>query len=322
MSDTLILTVEKIVQETDRIRRYILSDPQGGDLPAFDAGAHIDVVMGDGMVRQYSMMGDPADRKHYVLGVLLEKESRGGSQWMFDTVKEGQTVALAGPRNSFPLQSTTESWLIGGGIGVTPMFSMAEALHRAGKPFTLFYLTRSREETAFLDLIENAAWRENVKLHHDGGNPSQGFDVAGLLKSPKSDTTVYCCGPTGLNTAVKDLSSAWPSGSVRFEYFTADPAMAALNDTNTGFKVVIKSSGQSFDIGPDESIADILQEAGLAVDTSCCEGVCGACITPVLEGEVDHRDSILTDEERDEEGLMTLCCSRAKTAGTTLVLDL
>ncbi|MCR9254613.1 MAG: PDR/VanB family oxidoreductase [Alphaproteobacteria bacterium] len=322
MSETLTLTVDSVTEETGRIRAIVLSDPSGGELPPFEAGSHIDVHMTGDLVRQYSLMGDPEDRKHYRLGVLLEEESRGGSQWIFDHMTPGMTLAVSQPRNNFPLHPAKHSILIGGGIGVTPLLSMARVLDRRGDDFTLYYLTRGREQTAFLDEIGETAWADQVKCYHRGGDPKRGLDLDALLKGPRADTQVYCCGPTGLMTAVRDASAAWDPHNVHFEWFSVDPEMEAKAADNAGFEVEIKSTGQVFTIGPDESIADVLQDAGLPVETSCCEGVCGACITPVLAGmdEIDHRDSILTDEERDEEGLMTLCCSRSK--GGRLVLDL
>jgi len=320
MSETLTVIVDSVRAETDRVRSIALSHPDGAPLPPFEAGAHVDVHLGNALVRQYSLHGDPADRRHYRIGVLLEPESRGGSQWVFDHVVPGMALTIGYPRNNFPLAEAQHSLLIGGGIGVTPLLAMATELHRKGADFTLHYLTRSRSATAFLDLVSAAPWADRVLLHHRGGDPAKGLDLDALLRTPRADTRVYCCGPVGLMTAVREAAAAWEPSHIHFEWFSADPEIEAAAGGDKPFSVTIKSTGAAYAIPADRSIADVLQAAGLAVDTSCCEGICGACITPVLEGEVDHRDSILTEEERDEEGLMTLCCSRAKNGGT-LVLD-
>lgn len=321
-SGRLELEVALVTQETPQIRSLVLQDPAGCDLPPFEPGAHVDVFLPNGLVRQYSLVNHPGDRKHYLLGVLREKQSRGGSQWLHESLREGQSIEIGLPRNNFPLVPAQRSLLVGGGIGITPLLSMAAELKRCGADFQLFYCTRSREETAFLPLIDAAGLTGHVTLVHDGGDPRKGIDLRALLARPEAGLHVYCCGPAGLMNAVRESAAHWPTGRVHFEWFSAD--QLALGDhgaeANKPFTVVVASTGQALEIPADRSIAEVLEAAGVPVETLCREGVCGTCVTAVLDGEPDHRDSVLTEDERESEGLMTICCSRARSA--RLVLDL
>ena len=317
--DSLHLEVVGIRDETDRIKTLFLDRADGLPLPAFDAGAHVDLYLPNGMVRQYSLLNDPAESGPYVLGVLRELRSRGGSEWVHQHIETGLVLKAAGPRNNFPLAQARRHLLIAGGIGVTPMLSMAAALHRLGEDFHRHYCTRSPEQTAYLDRIAAAGWDGRMALTHDGGDPGQGLDVRALLSHQREGDHVYCCGPAGLMGAVREASGHWATGTVHFEWFTPDEIAVPANDRQA-FTVVLARSDRVLKVPADASIVQVLADNGIVVDTLCEEGICGTCITNVLEGEPEHHDSVLTDAEKASNRLMTVCCSRAK--GDRLVLDL
>lgn len=315
--ETLTVRVNRVTDEADDIKSFEFVDTAGGDLPSFTAGAHLDVFPPDGPARQYSLCNDPTERHRYVVSVLREPESRGGSVAMHDGVKEGMTISISAPRNNFPLSDTARRHLlIAGGIGITPILAMVRHLQATGADYTLQYCTRAPEKTAFRTLLGEAPFGSHVKFIHDGGNPSQGLDIKTLLSNVEPGTHLYCCGPTGLMEAVKTASAHWPSGAVHFEYFTA--GQEALSAPGDSFEVEIASTGAVLTVPADKSILQVLSENGIEVDSMCEEGVCGTCATGLLGGEADHRDMIFSDEEH--ETTITVCCSRAKSA--RLKLDL
>jgi vanillate O-demethylase ferredoxin subunit len=316
--DIFEMRVSRVTHETDDIKSFELRMPDGGPVPAFTAGAHIDIHM-DGFARQYSISNDPSETHRYVLGVLREKESRGGSVWVHDTVSEGTMLRISGPRNNFPLaEDAAHHVLIGGGIGVTPILSMAWELVNAGKSFEMHYCAKARANAAFADVLDRSPISDHLTYHFDGGDPAKGFDMKAAFAEVRPGVHVYCCGPAGMIAAAKAATDHWPQGSFHFESFAAVESEDAGD--NESFEVEIASSGQVFQIGPDQSIAEVLRDAGISVDTLCEDGICGTCITDVLEGVPDHRDSVLDDDERASNELMTICCSRAKTK--RLKLDL
>ncbi len=316
---TLRVRVARRAQEADDIISLELRDPDGGMLPAFTAGAHIDVHAGPGLVRQYSLCNSPTERDRYVIGILRDPSSRGGSVAIHGGCIEGATIEISEPRNHFPLHAATRSILIAGGIGVTPMLSMAEALHAAGSEFAFHYCTRSATRTAFRERIERAAFARRVSLHHDDGTEEQKLDLGTLLAQADAGTHVYVCGPTGfIDWVCRSAAAAgFASGKVHFEYFDGKEI-----DTSgdSAFDVRIAGTDQVFRIPAERSVASVLQEAGIDIYTSCGEGTCGTCVTRILEGVPDHRDVFLTDEEHASGGQFTPCCSRAKTP--LLVLEL
>lgn len=298
---------------------FELVDPDGGQLPAFTAGSHIDVHMGEKLVRQYSICNDPAETHRYQLGVLKEAAGRGGSMAMHENVNEGDILSISMPRNSFHLKEEAEHYvLLAGGIGVTPILSMARRLHSLGKSFEMHYATRSLERTAFIDDIRASGFFDRVKLHNDDNGTR--LDLEKLLGSRAEGNNLYVCGPQGFMDAVTDTADAagWPQTAVHREYFSADPK--AGHDDDRDFQVKLASSGKVYTVGADQTIIDALSDNGIEVPISCEQGICGTCMTGIVEGDVDHRDSLQTDEEKAANTRMTLCCSRAK--NDLLVLDL
>lgn len=315
--ETLTVRVNRVTDEAEGIRSFEFVDPSGADLPPFTAGAHVDVFPPNGPARQYSLCNDPTERHRYVVSVLREPESRGGSVAMHMGVTEGATIAISAPRNNFPLSTEAgRHVLIAGGIGITPVMAMVRHLHSAGADYKLYYCTRSPAQTAFRKVLGDAPFAAHVEFIHDGGDPAKGLDVKATLATVEPGTHVYCCGPAGLMEAVKTASEHWPAGSIHFEYFTADQEV--LSAPKSGFEVEIASTGAVLTVPDDKSILAVLRENGFEVESMCEEGVCGTCITGLLEGEADHRDMILSDDEQANS--ITVCCSRAKS--DRLKLDL
>jgi vanillate O-demethylase ferredoxin subunit len=297
-----------------------LVDPAGSPLPPFTAGAHVDVHLPGGLVRSYSLCGDPRVRSAYRLGILRDPASRGGSLAVHDALAEGTQLRIGAPRNHFPLADDAPySVLAGGGIGITPMLAMAWALHAAGKPFELHYCARSREQAAFLDEIAAAPWAAQATLHVDGG-AARSFAPAAVLRAAPAGAHVYTCGPAGFMDWV--LQEAADAGLAKHqlhrEYFA--PPVAAASGDDAPFDVVATRSGKEVRVEPGQTILEALKTVGLRVPVSCEQGVCGTCACTVLEGEPDHRDAYLTDEERAANDQIMVCCSRARSA--RLVLDL
>lgn len=318
MSQLTVKVVNK-VQEAEEIVSLELASVDGKPLPSFSAGAHIDVYIRDGLIRQYSLLNDSAEQHRYVIGVLRDPESRGGSVAVHDDINQGDTIQISSPKNHFELVQAKRTLLFAGGIGVTPILCMARRLSHIGADFEMHYNSRSPERMAFREAISGSAFADKVHFHFDNGDDSQKLDLAPLLASPQPGTHLYVCGPTGyidfvVNTAKQ---AGWPSDHVHLEYFGA-----AEVDTSgdTSFEVKIASTGQVFSIPADKPITQVLDEAGVFIPVSCEEGVCGTCLTRVLEGTPDHRDLYLTDAEHEANDQFTPCCSRSKSP--MLVLDI
>lgn len=319
MSDQLLkLEVAARTQHRGGVVAVDLVAANGAPLPPFTAGSHIDLHLEDGLVRQYSLMNDPTERGRYRLGVLLEAASRGGSAAVHARLTPGASVLASAPRNHFGLaENAGRSILVGGGIGITPMLAMAHALHRQGREFALHYCTRQAERTAFLDELNAAPFFDRVRLHHDEGplaNPLRPDKDLGPLDA---DTHCYVCGPAGFMDWVIGGAQAlgYPADRVHREYFSAE-----VDTSGGGFEVVASRSGVTLRVDEGQTIVEALAKAGIEVTVSCQEGVCGTCLVDVLEGEPDHRDVYLTDEEKAANDQMLVCCSRAKS--TRLVLDI
>lgn len=307
------LLVTEVLAAADGVVAIELRDPDGAPLPPWEPGAHVDLALPNGLTRQYSLCGDPADRAHWRIGVLRERDGRGGSAWLHDELRPGMRLHVSEPRNHFPLVEAGEYLFVAGGIGVTPLLPMIAAVARRGAPWRLAYGGRTAASMAFCD--ELRAHGDSVSLCHDDRDGP--LDLDALLGQPRVGVAVYCCGPEGLLAAVEERCAAWPAGALHVERFHARPG--ALEGARGAFEVELAASGMTVAVAADETIVEALEAAGIEVATSCQEGTCGTCETTVLEGEVDHRDSFLTDEER-EDGAILICCSRA--AGPRLVLDL
>lgn len=289
-----------------------------GPLPAFGAGAHIDVELPNGMVRQYSLCNDPADCERYQIGVLLEAAGRGGSRSAHEQLMRGSTVRISAPRNHFALVPARHSVLIAGGIGVTPILSMAEHLARADASFELHYCSRSPARTAFVPRLRAAAYAAQVHFHFDDGDAAQRFDARAALAQPTDTTHLYVCGPKGFMDHVILTARAlgWSEGNIHFEYFAG-----ASVDTSAdrGFEVQMAGSGQVVTVAPGQSVVQALAAHGIDVPVSCEQGVCGTCVMRVVRGEPEHRDMYFSAAERATNDCFTPCCSRSKSA--RLVID-
>jgi ferredoxin-NADP reductase len=312
------LRVQAIRWQAQGICSYELVDPQGHAVEPFEAGAHVDLHLPGGIVRSYSLAGDPSDTSHWLLGVLLEPKSRGGSSAMHNKVRVGDLLEVGIARNAFPMASDAKhSILIAGGIGITPLKSMSHALKAAGASFELHYCARSTSHIAFMKELQQVVPQGHLHLHFDGGEPSKGLDISDLLKVVEPNTHVYYCGPAGFMGACASASAHWPKDAVHCEHFKA-PDVKPLNLPDGAFEVHLVKSGETIQVGPDQTIVRAIELTGRRVSTSCLSGLCGACKVDYVAGEVDHRDFILNDEERAR--CLTVCVSRAK--GQSLSLNL
>ena len=301
----------------DGVIALTLADPSGDQLPAWTPGAHIDVLLGDDLVRQYSLCGSPGDQHTWRIGVLLDANGRGGSRRVQETLHVGDAVAVRGPRNHFPLHAAAEYIFIAGGIGITPILPMIGMAEGSGAEWQLWYGGRGRTSMAFVDELE--AFGDRVKFWPDDERGLLPLDD--ILGRPREGALVYCCGPEPLLAAVEQRCAGWPPGTLHIERFAAkarDPASAG--GTTAAFEVVCQRSGVTVMVPPETSIIDALEANGISVLSSCLEGVCGTCETAVLEGIPDHRDSLLSAEERESNEYMMICVSRS--LSERLVLDL
>jgi ferredoxin-NADP reductase len=294
-----------------------LREVAGRPLPPWAPGAHVDLlldgVLDGGPTRQYSLCGDPADHHEWRLGVLREVEGHT-SVYVHDRLQPGDVVRLRGPRNNFPLESSSRYLFIAGGIGITPLLPMVAAAEAMGADWRLVYGGRQRTSMAFLDELDRYGDRVSVRPQDETGL----LDLDELLGTPQEGTRVYCCGPEPLLAAVEQRCAAWPPGSLHVERFSAKPLAEPAR--NHAFDVVLAQSELTLTVPPDRSVLDVLEEAGVAVLSSCAEGTCGTCETAVLEGVPDHRDSVLSADEQRANECMMICVSRS--CSERLVLDL
>ncbi|RDK02231.1 PDR/VanB family oxidoreductase [Paraburkholderia lacunae] len=321
MSDaTLTVEVVRKWNEARGICGFELMLPDRAPLPRFSAGAHIDVHLPGGLVRQYSLCGSPERDDRYEIAVLRDENGRGGSMSIHDRVHEGDLIRIGVPRNHFPVDSQApRHLLLAGGIGVTPILSMAEHLSSAGAAFDMHYCTRSRDRTAFAERLAGSTFCDRVQFHFDDAGIDQAFDLAGVIAAAVADTHLYVCGPRGFMEAVlaEARAQGWVEHRLHYEFFSGTVSNAAEEQA---FQVRIASSGASIDVPPGCTVVEALARHGVEVLTSCEQGVCGTCMTRVLEGQPDHRDSYLTVEEKAHGEYFLPCCSRSKS--TLLVLDL
>lgn len=311
------LRVARVDRSTEGIVVLTLADPDGGLLPAWTPGAHIDLVITDELTRQYSLSGSPADGSSYEVGVLLADPSRGGSAYIHQTLTEGSVVRVRGPRNHFPLVSSPRYVFIAGGIGITPMMPMIVEAEASGSDWVLYYGGRSRATMAYLDRLAEYGDKV-VLLARDEVDRSLSQRIGQLLGTPQDGTLVYCCGPEPLLLAVEDLCASWPSGTLHLERFQAKQVDAEV--VERGFDVVLARSGITIQVPPDRSIFRVCEDNGVSVLGSCHEGICGTCEVEVLDGEVDHRDSILSADEQASNEMMMICVSRARSDSLTIDL--
>lgn len=290
----------------------------GAELPPFDAGAHIDVHVAPSLVRQYSICNDPRERHRYRLGVLLDPNSRGGSKAIHTSFESGQTVFVSRPRCNFRLSiGTGPVLLLGGGIGITPLISMAYELAAEARPFALHYCTRSSSRAAYLEELGSGTLAHACNFYHDDSPPEQRFSLKAALAQIGSSPDIYICGPEGfIDFAMRGAAELGVDASqLHIERFKA-----TVDQDGDSFTVFAEKSGVEVKVKPGASIAKTLMDAGVRLNISCEQGICGTCLTPVLQGIPDHRDQYLTDEEKAANNQMTPCCSRSLSPRIVLAL--
>jgi vanillate O-demethylase ferredoxin subunit len=313
------VTVADKKQLTTQICSLHLTAKDANPLPKYEPGAHIDVHLPNGLIRQYSLCS-PIDAAHYEIAVLNDPDSRGGSKAMHELVKPGDTLEISEPKNHFPLvEGVKKNLLFAAGIGITPILAMADKLGQTQQDFELHFCARSQEQTAYFERISQASWAENVHFHFSQGDPNNRLDARPLLAKPGDDVHLYVCGPNSFMDHVLDTASqaGWADTNLHREYFSAEPIDHSADQS---FEIVINSSGQVLNVPADGSILNVLEDNGIFIPVACEEGVCGTCVTGLLEGQADHKDVFLTDREKQQMNQITPCCSRARSP--RLVLDL
>ena len=298
----------------DDVVALVLRAVGGAPLPAWEPGAHVDLVLDGAPTRQYSLCGDPADRGTYRLGVLRDPAGRGSSLHVHDVLRESDVVRVRGPRNHFRLLPSPRYLFVAGGIGITPLLTMVRAAEAAGATWRLVYGGRRRDSMAFLE--ELAAYGDRVQVCPQGETGL--LDLDGLLGMPQEDTLVYCCGPEALLQAVEQRCAHWPAGALHVERFSPRPIGGSVR--SEAFEVELARSGRVLTVPADRSVLEVVEEAGVRVLSSCSEGTCGTCETAVLGGVPDHRDAVLDEAERRAGDCLMICVSRSCTP--RLVLDL
>ncbi|BFO17346.1 PDR/VanB family oxidoreductase [Streptomyces sp. KM77-8] len=308
--DGIELVVERREPAAEGVLVLTLRHPSGVRLPGWEPGAHIDLLLGPGLERQFSLCGDPADRDRWRIAVLRERGGRGGSAYVHERIQQGDRVRARGPRNRFRLEPADGYRFVAGGIGITPVLPMLAAAEAAGVGWTLLYGGRTRASMAFTG--ELARYGERVTLAPE--DETGLLDLAPVLDGLTEGTLVYCCGPGPLLDAIGERCPAALLRTERFRPAERHP------DGDEEFEVVLARSGRTLTVPPDVSVLDAVRGAGVEVLYSCAEGTCGTCETDVLEGDPDHRDSVLTEAERAAGETMLICVSRCR--GRRLVLDL
>jgi ferredoxin-NADP reductase len=311
--DVTLQVVAKTPQSDDVVA-LTLAHPRGRRLPDWTPGAHIDLVLPTGLTRQYSLCGDRWDAHSYRVAVLREPAGRGGSAYVHDMLQPGDLVGVGGPRNNFPLVPSEEYLFVAGGIGITPLLPMVHQADLLGARWRLLYGGRRRASMAFLDELSGYGDRVEVVPQDERGL----LDLGAFLVAPREGVQVYCCGPAPLLAAIESACAAWPPYTLRTERFVAQEAGAPVR--SAPFEVELVRAGATVTVAPGMSVLEAVRTAGVEVLSSCRQGVCGTCETTVIEGEPDHRDSILADDERAAGDCMFICVSRS--CGDRLVLDL
>lgn len=319
---TLPLRVVRKWNETPEICGFELRAQDGAALPPFTAGAHIDVHIPGGVVRQYSLCNTPLDRSRYVIGVLREPTSRGGSIAMHERVSEGGSLHVSLPRNLFPLFPDAHRHLLfAGGIGLTPLLSMAEQLLADRADFELHVSARTRSRLPFAERLLQPSMARHVRLHFDDGAADQRLDLDNVLQNASTQSHLYVCGPKGYIDWVLGAAAraGWAAERLHKEHFSNASSAAQAADAGA-FEVLLARSGRLVPVAADCSIVEALASVDVDVPVSCGEGICGTCLTRVIDGTPDHRDLFLSPDEQARNDQMTPCCSRSKSP--RLVLDL
>jgi len=313
-ADVVTLRVTAKDVQADDVLTLELAAPSGGRLRDWTPGSHIDLVLPNGLTRQYSLCGDRWDPFTYRVGVLREPESRGGSSHVHDHLQVGDLVGVGGPRNNFPLVPSEHYLFVAGGIGVTPILPMVRQAEMLGAHWRLLYGGRRRGSMAFLGELEQYRDRVVVRPQDEYGL----LDLAGFLGEPREGVRIYSCGPGPLLAAMERTCADWPPYTLRTERFVSEEAGAPAR--TAPFEVELARSGTTVTVTPDKTVLEALNEIGVEVLSSCRRGVCGTCETTVLAGRPDHRDALLDDDEREADDYMYVCVSRSR--DDRLVLDL
>lgn len=314
----IALRVAAVRALTPQVKSFELVAADGGELPAFSAGAHIDVRVAPDLVRSYSLIDRPGRRDRYRIAVLREPAGSGGSARMHDTVRAGDVLAASPPENRFEIdEGGDEHVLIAGGIGIAPLLAIGERLLELGADFRLHYCTRTRADAAFGELVEER-FGERVRFHHTGGDPARRIDVVELLRVRPPGTHVYVCGPRPMIDAARKAAQHWPIGTVHFELFGTGSDPTGFGE-NRPFEIELARSGKTLIVPADRSILDVLAANGIRVKSVCKDGFCGTCTVRLVSGKVDHRDGVLDEEQRAVS--LQVCVSRAQ-PGERLVLKL
>lgn len=318
------LRVKEIYDLTEGIKAFDLESANGQQLPKFMPGAHIDVVMGNGLVRQYSLT-NPNFKDHYTIGVNRDPMSRGGSAYMHEGLGVGDVIQCSEPRNNFPLnESAQQSVFIAGGIGITPIVSMIRRLVTLKRSWKLYFCTRTKARTPFIadidELCSRSGGRGQVEYIHDGENGGKPLDVAKVIAHAQSSTHFYCCGPAPLMRAFAESTQSVDEEFLHTEFFSAPVTESAAEEDTQEFIVVLQKTGKRVTVPADKSILEALEAEGIVPFCSCREGICGTCKTSVLDGDPQHNDFVLTPNERKANKSMMLCVSRAYSK--EIVLDM
>ena len=318
-SDLIEVEVVNKSTEAEGIVSFELASTAGEVLPAFTPGAHIDLVLPNGLIRQYSLYEHNDQPNSYKIAVLRELQSRGGSEYVHQNLNVGTTLQISAPRNHFELVPAKRYLLLAGGIGVTPIMCMAGQLAAQHADFTMHYCCRSRERMAFHDKLSASPFANQVQLHIDEESSQPAFDAASVFANVDKDTHLFVCGPKGFMDFVINAAKAagWDDSNIHFEYFSG---VEMTPDDADSFQIKLASCGKLLTVKDDQTVLQVLQDNGVDVPVSCEQGVCGTCVTKIIDGEPEHRDLFLTQAERDSNAVFTPCCSRAKSA--LLVLDL
>jgi ferredoxin-NADP reductase len=309
--DLVVTEVEHVAQDVIAIT---LRDPGGAVLPAWTPGAHVDLLLTPDLTRQYSLCSSPSDSHCIRIGVLREHDGRGGSAFIHGRLTVGATVRVRGPRNHFPLAGSPSYLFIAGGIGITPLMPMLAEADAAGADWALYYCGRARATMGFTGELARYGNRVHLVPKDERGS----LDLARVLGTPRAGTLVYCCGPERLLAEAESRCAAWPPGALHLERFAARPGLAPASDQE--FELVLARTGITLTVPAGRSVFDAVQEAGVSVLGSCHEGICGTCEQVVLDGEVDHRDSVLSPGEQAANETMMICVSRCHSGRLTLDL--
>ena len=323
MNDVLKVVVEGLWRQGEQNLAIRLVAENGQPLPAWQPGAHIDVHLPCGIIRQYSLTGAGSADDGYLICVAQENTSRGGSRYIHQQLRPGQTLLISPPRNLFPLQALEPVTLLAAGIGITPLYAMALRLNAEGVPFRLHYYLKNRAQGAFVLELRQQFGAEQFALHCSQEGDSARQHLAQALEGIEPGQPIYLCGPEGFMAAARRVAveKGWSPAQIYSEAFQPlAPSISAEEDGET-FNVTLASSGERWPVPANKTIAQVLQENGVAVPLSCEMGICGACLTPVVEGIVDHRDSVQPAAEKSaSRQQIALCCSRSRSAN--LCIDL